>query len=101
LKKNHVYYEMLEIPGAGHGLGGGDQQAIMKARLRSYDFINEVLSGKLPAAPPGASGTPATRPSAEKEAEGAGPNVCRSASRGGGEPDAHSHNFGFRIVLCP
>ena len=30
-----------------------------------------------------------------------GPNVCRSASRGGGEPDAHSHNFGFRIALGP
>ena len=28
-----------------------------------------------------------------------GPRVCRSASRGGGEPAAHSHYFGFRIAV--
>jgi acetyl esterase/lipase len=62
LKKNHVYCEMLEIPGGGHGFGGGDQQVIMKARLRSYQFIVEVLSGKLPTAPAGTKGTAASRP---------------------------------------
>ena len=62
LKNNHVYHEMLEIPGGGHGFGGGDQQVIMKARLRSYQFIVEVLSGKLPAAPLGTTGSPATGP---------------------------------------
>ncbi len=61
LKQNGVYYEMHELPGVGHGFGGGDYQLVMKARLRSYQFIQEVLSGKLPAVPPAATG-PSNRP---------------------------------------
>jgi formylglycine-generating enzyme required for sulfatase activity/acetyl esterase/lipase len=88
LKKNHVYHEMIEIPGGGHGFGGGDQQAIMKARLRSYEFITEVLSGKLPAATPSpesdsaAPSTPAAGSAASKpEVYQAWPFNAKEAAR--------------------
>jgi len=44
LRKNNVRHEMLVIPGAGHGLGGGDRQLVGKAMARAREFIQETLS---------------------------------------------------------
>ena len=43
LKKNNVRYEFFAIPGAGHGLGGGDRQMVDKAMARAREFIKENL----------------------------------------------------------
>lgn len=54
LKKNNVHYELFTIPGAGHGLNGGDQQLVEKAKARAREFIKENLGS-----------TPASRPASE------------------------------------
>jgi|GEM_PF-127866 len=46
LKKNNVRYEMFAIPGAGHGLGGGDRQQVDKAMARAREFIRENLDAR-------------------------------------------------------
>ena len=43
LKKNNVRYELFAIPGASHGLGGGDRQMVEKAMARAREFIKETL----------------------------------------------------------
>ena len=43
LKKNNVQHELFTIPGAGHGLGGGDEHLVDKAKTRARDFIKEIL----------------------------------------------------------
>ena len=51
LKKNNVRHEMFVIPGAGHGLGGGDRRLVAKAMARAREFIKENLSPKPVAKP--------------------------------------------------
>ncbi|MGB2823864.1 MAG: alpha/beta hydrolase, partial [Phycisphaerae bacterium] len=46
LKKHNVRHEMFVIPGAGHGLGGGNRQLADKAMARAREFIREKLSPK-------------------------------------------------------
>ena len=48
LKKNSVRYELFAIPGAGHGLGGGDRQMVDKALARAREFIKENLGSSRP-----------------------------------------------------
>jgi len=43
LKRNNVRHEMFAIPGAGHGLGGGDRQRVAKAMARARQFIKDNL----------------------------------------------------------
>jgi acetyl esterase/lipase len=57
LKKNNVRYELFAIPGAGHGLGGGDRQLVDKAMARAREFIKENLG-------PGPFGSTASGPAA-------------------------------------
>jgi hypothetical protein len=53
LKKHGVRHEMFVIPGAGHGLGGGNRQLVDKAMARAREFIKELLSaGPKPAGQP-------------------------------------------------
>lgn len=43
LKLYHVPYELITIPGGGHGLRGGDKKLIAKAHTRALEFIKEHL----------------------------------------------------------
>ena len=43
LKMHHVHYELFTIPGAGHGLRGGDTQMVEKAQARAREFIKAIL----------------------------------------------------------
>jgi hypothetical protein len=54
LKKHNVRREMFAIPGAGHGLTGGDRPAVDKAMTRAREFIKGTLG-----APPAAGGSEA------------------------------------------
>jgi acetyl esterase/lipase len=46
LKKNKVRYELFTIPGASHGLTGGDRPMVDKAMARAREFIKEILGSQ-------------------------------------------------------
>jgi len=46
LEKNGVRYELITVPGAGHGLGGGDTKLVDKATARARGFIKEMLGSQ-------------------------------------------------------
>ena len=46
LNKNGVRYELITVPGAGHGLGGGDKKLVDKALARAREFIKEILGSQ-------------------------------------------------------
>ncbi len=54
LKKHKVRHEMFAIPGAGHGLMGGDRKLVDKAMARAREFIKANL-GSVPAGSPAAT----------------------------------------------
>jgi acetyl esterase/lipase len=58
LIKNKVHCELFTIPGAGHGLGGGDKQLVDKAMARAREFIKEHLGPM----PPGRTAAPKDTP---------------------------------------
>jgi acetyl esterase/lipase len=43
LKRHHVVHELLSVPGAGHGLTGGDPNAVAQAHQRALAFIRDHL----------------------------------------------------------
>jgi acetyl esterase/lipase len=43
LARHHVPHELITVPAAGHGLGGGDQKLVADAHARALAFIEEHL----------------------------------------------------------
>ena len=42
--RQHVRHELISVPGAGHGLRGGDQKLVGEARARALAFIRQHLN---------------------------------------------------------
>jgi hypothetical protein len=43
LEKHRVAHELVTVPGAGHGLSGGDKKLVEEAREKARAFIREKL----------------------------------------------------------
>src|SRR5262249_54944830 len=43
LARHKVPHELITVPGAGHGLSGGDKKAVADAQARALDFLREHL----------------------------------------------------------
>jgi dipeptidyl aminopeptidase/acylaminoacyl peptidase len=43
LEKHKVVHELVTVPGAGHGLSGGDKKLVADANARARAFIKEKL----------------------------------------------------------
>ena len=46
LAKHKVPHELVTVPGAGHGLAGGDKKLVEEANAKALAFIKEHLSAK-------------------------------------------------------
>ena len=46
LERHKVPHELVTVKGAGHGLAGGDKQAVADAHARALAFIRRHLKGK-------------------------------------------------------
>ncbi len=44
LARHGVEHELVTVPDAGHGLGGGDQKQVADAHARALEFIKEHLN---------------------------------------------------------
>jgi dipeptidyl aminopeptidase/acylaminoacyl peptidase len=45
LARHKVAHELITVPGAGHGLSGGDRKRVADAHERALAFIRKYLHG--------------------------------------------------------
>jgi pimeloyl-ACP methyl ester carboxylesterase len=43
LERSRVQHELVTVPGAGHGLAGGDKSAVLEAHRKALEFIRRHL----------------------------------------------------------